>query len=243
MITVHPGAQRHHWNNEWLDSWQSFPATGNYDLVGNAHGVLIAHNDDTIDPGEGFDRHQHSEAEILSWVLQGAVEHRDSQGNSGILRPGHIQRMTTGTGISHSEQNAMPRSSRTPTRVVQMWLLPDTPGLPPSYSEADLAARLADGELVLAASGRPGTDPAVTINNRYASLYIARLKPGQRVTLPGAPFGHLYVPDGRLAVADVDAELTGGDAVRFTDAPATEVTAVEPTELLYWEMHASPVSS
>lgn len=238
MITVHPAAQRHHWNNEWLDSWQSFPATGNYDLAGNAHGVLLVNNDDMIDPGEGLDRHQHADVEILTWVLEGAVEHRDSDGNTGVLRPGQLQQMTAGTGVSHSERSAMPRSSRVPTRVVQMWIEPDARGLTPGYAEADLSSLLADGGLVVAASGRPGVDAAVRLANRYASLHIARLRPDQSATLPAAPFGHLFVATGRVRVTGSDEVLGRGDAVRLTGEPATDVVAVEPAELLYWEMHA-----
>lgn len=239
MITVHPGAQRHHWNNEWLDSWQSFPATGNYDLAGNAHGVLMVNNDDTIDPGEGLDRHYHDETEILTWVLEGAVEHRDSHGNTGVLRPGQIQRMTAGTGIAHSERNAMSRASRIQSRVVQMWVAPDTPGLSPGYAEADIADLLDGGGLVAAASGRPGVDAAVTLANRFATLHVARLTPGQRVTLPAAPFGHLYLPTGRMTVTGIDAELEVGDAVRLTSESETGVAAIEASEMLYWEMHAA----
>lgn len=243
MITVYPGPDRHHWSNEWLDSWQSFPATGNYDLAGNAHGVLLVNNDDTIDPGEGLDRHHHADVEILTWVIDGAVEHRDSHGNASVLRPGQIQRMTAGTGIAHSERNAMPRASHTPSRVVQMWVATDTPDLTPGYAEADLTDDLADGRLVLAASGRPGVAGAVSLANRYASLHIARLAPGGRCELPAAPFGHLYVPTGHLALTGADTALVAGDAARFTGTRATEVIAVDATELLFWEMHAQPVSS
>ena len=145
VITVHRGAQRHHWNNEWLDSWQSFPATGNYDLAGTRTASLMVNNDDTIDPGEGLDR-------------------------ADVGRP-------------------------------------DTSGLSPGYAEADITDLLVDGALVAAASGRPGVDAAVTLANRFATLHVARLTPGQRVTLPAAPFGHLYLPTGRMTVAGIDAEL------------------------------------
>ncbi|GAB08778.1 hypothetical protein GOARA_021_00150 [Gordonia araii NBRC 100433] len=244
MITVHRAAGRHHWSNEWLDSWQSFPATGNYDLAGNAHGVLMVNNDDTIDPGEGLDRHRHSEVEILTWVLSGAVEHRDSKGHNGILRPGQIQRMTAGTGITHSERNAMTRSSRAPARVVQMWVAPDTAGLAPSYAEADLTGQLDNGGLVLAASGRPGHDAAVSLANRFAALHVARLDAGGRCMLPAAPYGHLYLPTGEVSLPDAGSRAGGtvlhaGDAVRTRDAPAIEVIAGAPSELLYWEMHAA----
>ncbi len=97
-FTIIRADERHHWRNEWLESWQSFPATGNFDLAANAHGVLLVHNDDRVDAGEGLDRHQHRDAEIVTWVLDGALRHRDSAGNDGILKPGIVQRMTAAAG-------------------------------------------------------------------------------------------------------------------------------------------------
>src|SRR5699024_2682033 len=99
-------AERDHWRNSWLDSWQSFPATGNFDLAGNAFGVLLVHNDDVIAPGEGLDAHQHASVEIVSWVVEGALVHRDSEGNTGTIRPGVAQRMSAGDRVVHSERNA-----------------------------------------------------------------------------------------------------------------------------------------
>jgi len=122
---------------------------------------------------------------------------------------------------------------------VQMWVAPDTSGLSPGYAEADITDLLVDGALVAAASGRPGVDAAVTLANRFATLHVARLTPGQRVTLPAAPFGHLYLPTGRMTVAGIDAELEAGDALRLTAEATTEVAAIEASEMLYWEMHAA----
>ena len=105
-VTVIRAAERDHWRSEWLESWQSFPATGNFDLTANAHGVLMVHNDDRVDAGEGLDMHRHRDVEIVTWVLEGVLRHRDSIGNEGLLKPGVVQRMTAGRGITHSEGNA-----------------------------------------------------------------------------------------------------------------------------------------
>lgn len=231
-------AERYHWNNEWLDSKQSFPATGNFNLFDNAHGVLMVNNDDTVLAGEGLDRHHHRNAEILTWVLNGSVVHRDSNGTEGKITPGIIQRMTAGRGIAHSERNGSSRTDNIPARVVQMWVAPDTDDLDPSYEEQDLTEQLAGGELFVAASGmeRDVNTTAVTIANRFAALHIAAPKAGKSVTLPPARFGHLYVARGVLSFGEEI--LREGDAVRFTDAGAQTITAVDDAEILYWEMHA-----
>ncbi|WP_032389400.1 pirin family protein [Rhodococcoides fascians] len=235
-VTHIPGAQRHHWWNEWLDSKQSFPATGNYDLAANAHGLLMVHNEDTVFPGEGFDSHQHENMEIVTWVLEGTLKHTDSEANSGLIYPGLVQRMSAGTGIRHTETNASSRISREKLRVVQMWVPPDTDGTDPSYEELDVQDQLANGELVPVASGMPGRG-GVRIGNRYATLHVARLAPGESVTVPDAPYGHVFVADGS-AVFEAVGDVAQGDAVRLTAAGGHRVTASTASEILIWEMHA-----
>lgn len=237
-LTIIRAAERHHWRNEWLESWQSFPATGNFDLAANAHGVLLVHNDDRVDAGEGLDRHQHRDAEIVTWVLDGALRHRDSTGNNGILKPGVVQRMTAGRGIAHSEGNATGRLDGTDLRVVQMWVAPDEAGLEPGYTEADVTDALANGELVVVVSGlsRHATTAPVTINNSAAALHVARMPAGKTVTLPAAPYGHLYVARGSV---DVDGHTLGeGDAVRTRRAGEISLNSPGGAEILFWEMHA-----
>lgn len=232
-------ADRHHWANEWLTSRQSFPATGNYDLYGNAHGVLVVHNDDLVDAGEGLDAHQHQNMEILTWVLDGTVAHKDSHGTEVVLHPGTLGHMRAGRGITHSERNAdTRRRGGEQLRVVQMWVAPHTDGLDPSHAERDFTAALEAGTPVVAASGRPehaGTG-ALEIANRFAALHLARPRAGQRIDLPSAPFGHLFVARGAVDV-DGTGTLTEGDALRTTDA-GVALTAVDDAEIVYWEMHA-----
>ena len=236
-LTHIPGEQRHHWWNEWLDSKQSFPATGNYDLAANAHGLLLVHNDDTVSPGEGFDSHQHQNMEILTWVLEGTLEHTDSAGHSGLIRPGLIQRMSAGTGIRHTERNASSLTSRDKLRVVQMWIPPDADGRTPSYEELDVRDDLSSGELVCVASGITGRT-GVRIGNQYAALHVARLEPGRSITVPDAPFGHVFVADGSAVFEGIGA-LGQGDAVRLTSTGGHRVTASTSSEIMIWEMHAS----
>lgn len=229
---------RPRWRNGWLDSRQSFPFTGNFDLAANAHGQLMVHNQDRVGPGEGFDTHRHRDVEIITWVLEGSVLHQDSVGNSGLIYPGLAQRMSAGTGILHSEKNGSTSYSGAPVEVVQMWVPPDTAGIEPSYQELDVASALATGELIPVASGRRGRggDAAIGLRNRFATLHAARLEPGGAVTVPDAPFGHVFLARGSAVMEGVGA-LTAGDAVRLADAGGQRITAVTPAEVLIWEMH------
>ncbi|MGU3436272.1 pirin family protein [Actinomycetes bacterium M1A6_2h] len=230
-------ADRKHWWDGALDSWQSFPATGNFDLEANAHGVLLVHNEDTVAPGEGFDRHHHENMEIVTWVLEGAVEHKDSEGNSGIIRPGTVQRMSAGTGVVHSERNVAGYRSGERLRVVQMWIAPSRDGTEPSYEERDVSEALAGGELITIASGIDGRRGAVGIGNRNAALDVARLAAGQSITVPRSPFGHVFVADGEADFDGVGA-IARGDAVRLTDSGGQTITASTKCEILIWEMLA-----
>ncbi|TSD96595.1 pirin family protein [Skermania sp. ID1734] len=232
-------AHRGHWWNEWLDSRQSFPATGNFDLAANAHGLLLVNNEDIVEAGEGFDTHQHRDTEIITWVLEGSVVHQDSIGNNGLIYPGLAQRMSAGTGIRHSERNGATRAQRQRLHVVQMWVPPDEPGLTPSYQQLDISAELATNSLVTLASGmaRHRDDAAITINNSQAALFVARLEPGASINVPDAPFVHVFLARG---AADFEGDrLDQGDAVRMTATGGQRLTAIEPTEVLVWEMHAA----
>lgn len=167
--------------------------------------------------------------EIVTWVLSGTVEHRDSEGNHGIIYPGLAQRMSAGRGIRHSEMNPSPD---TPAHFVQMWVLPDTAGVQPGYEQQDVNEQLAGGGLVPIASGKghPGT---VSIHQRDAVLYGARLQPGASVTVPDDRHVHVFVA---LGSADLDGiALAQGAAARLTDG-GTPTLAAGPdgAEVLVW---------
>lgn len=218
----------------WLNSRHSFSFGDHYDPDNTHHGLLLVNNDDIVEPGTGFDTHPHRDMEIVTWVLSGELTHRDSAGNQGIIYPGLAQRMSAGRGILHSEKN----DSRTePVHFVQMWVVPDEPGIDPSYQQHEIDSGLLGTGLVTIASGIPGNEAAITLHNRNAALHGTRLEPGASVDLPRAPYLHLFVARGRVNAAEIG-ELERGDAVRFTDADGPRVTASEPSELLIWEMHA-----
>jgi redox-sensitive bicupin YhaK (pirin superfamily) len=227
----------------WLDSKHSF-AFGQHRSPSNTHhGLLLVNNDDRVRPGTGFDTHPHRDMEIVTWVLSGSLVHQDSMGNKGIIYPGLAQRMSAGTGILHSEKNDSWRVAgevhEEPVHFIQMWVVPDEAGITPGYEQLEIEpARLTEG-LVPVASGmeKHEAETAIRIQNRFAALLAARLAPGQSVTLPEAPYLHLFVPVGQVVLEGVG-ELATGDSVRLTATGGHRVTATMHAELLVWEMHA-----
>ena len=215
----------------WLDSKHSFSFGHHFDPGNTRHGLLLVNNDDVVRGGAGFDTHPHRDMEIVTWVLSGELEHRDSEGNRGIIRPGLAQRMSAGRGIRHSEKN---HSATDDVHFVQMWVLPDTPGIDPSYEQRDISAELERGDLVPIASGRDHHDGAVTLHQRDATLWGARLTVGATVTVPDDRHVHVFVPIGS---GDLDGagRLDTGDAVRLTAAGERRFTAgASGAELLVW---------
>jgi len=233
-IDIRPAAERFHTRIDWLDSWHSFSFSDHYDPKNTHHGLLLVLNDDVIAAGGGFGTHPHRNMEIVTWVLDGALEHRDSEGNHGVITPGVAQRMSAGSGIRHSEQNASPSAS---VRLLQMWVPPDTAGIAPGYEQRDISAQKHDGELFALASGRE-PDAAITIHQRDATLWVATLNHGARVVVPDAPFVHVMVSSGSASLQGAGA-LEAGDAVRLTDAGALDLEATaDGTEITIWETWA-----
>jgi redox-sensitive bicupin YhaK (pirin superfamily) len=218
--------------SEWLESWRSFSFGADYDPANVGFGFLVAHNDETVAPGTGFETHPHQDLEIVTWVLRGALAHRDSQGNSGVVYPGLAQRMSAGSGIQHSEWN----DGDDPVHYVQMWVRPDRLDLPPSYEQTELD--LTTGELIPVASGlaKHAASTAIHLNQSAAGMSVARLSPGQALELPVASYLHLFVAAG-TATLEGAGELGTADAVRLTDSDGERVTAgPAAAEILLWEM-------
>jgi redox-sensitive bicupin YhaK (pirin superfamily) len=254
---LRPSASRLTTRTEWLDSRHSFAFGQHYEPDNTSFGVLLAHNEDVLAPGAGFDPHPHRDLEILTWVVEGTLAHSDSAGASGTLQPGQVQRMTAGSGVRHSERNG---SANRPVRLVQAWVLPDATGVRPDYEQRDVGESLAGGDLTTIASGlerHDGTD-VVRIHQRAAALHAARLQGNASVSLPTAPYVHLFVTRGSVTVdlgaGDVLAgesisgevshaqrrvTLQAGDALRITGAEGQGVRAESSAEILVWEMLAS----
>ncbi|MEY9947393.1 pirin family protein [Kitasatospora sp. GAS1066B] len=243
-VDIRRAADRFKTNIDWLDSKHSFAFGHHRDRTNTHHGLLLVNNDDLVQPGTGFETHPHQDMEIVTWVLQGSLVHQDSEGHNGVIYPGLAQRMSAGRGILHSEKNDSWRLSgdvhRDPVHFVQMWVVPDEDGITPGYEQLEIEDELLTGGLVPVASGMARYDgaSAIRIKNKYAALHVARLRPGQSVELPQAPFLHLFVPRGAV-VLEGAGELATGDAVRFTATGGQRVTATEPAEILVWEMHAT----
>jgi redox-sensitive bicupin YhaK (pirin superfamily) len=236
-VDVRRAAERFHTRIGWLDSYHSFSFSSHYDPANTHHGLLLVSNDDTVRAGTGFRTHPHQDMEIVTWMLDGELEHKDSEGHRGIIYPGLAQRMSAGTGIWHSEMN--PRHDKD-VHFVQMWVPPDTERIRPGYEQLDINAQLAGGGLVPIASGR-GHAAAISIRQRDAVLWGGRLKPTETVRLPDAPFVHVFVARGGATLEGAGA-LATGDAVRLTRAGARGLTADASTgaEVLVWESAGEP---
>ena len=229
----------------WLDSKHSFSFSRHWDPDNTHHGLLLVNNDDIVLPGTGFETHPHRDMEIVTWVLQGSLVHQDSTGTAGVIYPGLAQRMSAGTGILHSEKNdswtlAGGTHHDEPVHFVQMWVVPDEDGITPGYEQLEIDDELLRGGLIPVASGMAKHDgeSAIRIKNKYAALHAARLRTGEAIELPEAPFLHLFVPRGTVTLEGAG-PLSEGDAVRLTATGGQKVTATEPAEVLLWEMHAT----
>ncbi|HZX56030.1 MAG TPA: pirin family protein [Ilumatobacteraceae bacterium] len=229
-IAIQRADDRFHTDIDWLDSKHSFNFGGHYREGENGHGLLLVNNDDKVAAGGGFGTHGHRDMEIVTWVLSGKLEHHDSEGNHGVLYPGLAQRMSAGRGIRHSEMNA---SDSEPVHFVQMWVLPDTPGVDPGYEQRDVNDALAKGGLVPIASGKDH-EGAVSIHQRNAVLWGARLAAGATTDLPTDEHVHVFVALGDGSLSN-DTQLSTGDAARITGAEPLQFTAGQDgAESLIW---------
>ena len=227
-VEIRRSSERFSTRDEGRLTRHSFSFGGHYDPANVGFGPLVCHDDHRLRPGTGFEEHRHADVEIVSWVLDGALEHSDGTGSTALVRPGTVQVQSAGSGIEHSETAA---ADAGPTRFVQAWLTPDEPGTEPSYATASVT--LPDGQLVPVASGHR-TDAAVRIGCAAATFWVARLPGGATVTLPDEPRQHVFVTRGALTRSSLAEPLADGDAFRITDQPGLQVTAAVPTELLVW---------
>jgi len=230
QIDIRRADDRDHTSMGWLSSSHSFSFGHHYDPDNTHHGLLLVNNDDRVAPGTGFDTHPHRDMEIVTWVLDGELEHKDTLANRGVLYPGLAQRMTAGSGIWHSEMNA---SGDSPVHFVQMWVLPDTEAVQPGYQQLDINAELARGGLVPIASGQ-GHDAAISIRQKGAVLWGGRLGAHEVVKVPDAAHTHVFIAVGAATLEGAGA-LAEGDAVRLTGAGDPVLTAgPDGAEVLIW---------
>jgi redox-sensitive bicupin YhaK (pirin superfamily) len=229
MIAIRKGESRGRTKTGWLDSRHSFSFGHYYDPAHMGFGPLRVINEDRVAPGAGFPTHAHEDMEILSYVLAGALEHRDSLGTGSVIRPGDLQYMSAGSGIEHSEFN---HSKTEPVHFLQIWLMPERRGRKPSYEQRSFA--LEPGRPVLAASP-DGREGSLSLR-QDAELYLARLSKGGEFSRPLQPGrkAWLQIARGRLALGGHS--LSAGDGASLDGEASIAVSALEDSEILLFDM-------
>jgi redox-sensitive bicupin YhaK (pirin superfamily) len=231
MIEIRKSADRGQAHHGWLQSQHSFSFADYYDPRHVGFGPLRVINEDRVAAGAGFGTHGHRDMEIISYVLDGALEHKDSMGTGSVLHYGDVQRMSAGSGVRHSEFNG---SKTDQVHFLQIWIQPSQQGIPPSYEEKHFSVEEKQGKLRLIASG-DGREGSVLIH-QDASLYAALLDGEDQAThaLQAGRLGYVHVIRGRVEVNGV--ELNTGDALKITDEASVSITKAEAAELLLFDL-------
>lgn len=231
MITLRPASERGHADHGWLNTWHSFSFADYYDENHMHWGPLRVINDDRVAAGMGFGTHPHKNMEIISYVLNGSLSHKDSMGNASTIVPGEVQRMSAGSGVLHSEFN---HEKAGETHFLQIWILPDRANLPPSYEQTAFSDEEKRGRLCLVASP-DGKDGSVTIH-QDARLYAGTFDGSEQAVHEIAPgrLGYLHVATGE---AEVNGKaLKAGDALLFRDEPEVRISNGDKAEVLLFDM-------
>lgn len=231
MITLRKAHERGHANHGWLDTWHTFSFADYHDPREMGYGPLRVINDDTVEPGQGFGTHGHRDMEIITYVLEGGLEHKDSMGNGSIIRPGNVQRMSAGTGVRHSEFNPS-RDER--VHLLQIWIEPKLTGVAPGYEEKQFGAAEKRGQLRLIASP-DGRESSVTIH-QDALVYAALLDGAERVTRALASGRRAYVHVARGAVELNGTPLKEGDGAKITGERELVLSNAREAEVLLFDL-------
>ena len=232
MITIRKAEARGHFDHGWLDTRHTFSFASYFDPEHMGWSKLRVINEDRVQPGQGFGAHSHKDMEILSWVLDGELAHRDSSGGGGVLRPGEVQRMSAGTGITHSEFNG---SRERPVHFLQIWIVPDRPGHAPSYEQMAVPEEARRGRLATIAS--PDGAEGSTRIHQDARVYATLLDGDERVRHPLGPgrSGWVQVARGRMAVNG--RLLEPGDGAALADEKAIDLAGQgAPAEALVFDL-------
>jgi redox-sensitive bicupin YhaK (pirin superfamily) len=233
MLTIRPAEQRGHANHGWLDSHHSFSFADYYDPQHMGFRALRVINEDRVAPGKGFGTHPHRDMEIISYVLDGGLAHRDSIGTGSVIRPGDVQRMSAGRGVSHSEFNA---SDRDAVHFLQIWLVPSERGIDPSYEQKTFSAEEKRGRLRVVASP-DGRDGSVTIHTD-ATVYAGLIDRNETATLELATTRHAWIQVARGKVRVNGNELKAGDgaAISSSDPRTLQLEGVDGSEVLVFDL-------
>lgn len=218
---------RFHLESDWLSAYWLFSFDRYYDPNNVTFGPLRVFNHDTVAGGGGFPTHPHREMEIVTYVLGGALRHKDSTGGAGLIRAGEVQRMTAGTGVAHSEFNA---SEEEPVKLLQMWVLPERAGLTPSYEQKRFTPEQRAGSLLPIASGQDA--PGAVKIHQDATFYVSRLRPGDRVAheLKPGRRAFFYVIDGEVTLNGE--RLSAGDQARVADVAELDIAGARESEVI-----------
>lgn len=231
MLKLRPAQARGHFDHGWLDTYHTFSFADYHDPQQMGFRALRVINEDRVSPGQGFGMHGHRDMEIVTLVLAGALEHRDSMGNGEVLHPGELQRMSAGTGIRHSEFNP---STDEPVHLYQIWLLPRQNGLQPSYEQKAFPAAEKQGRLRLVASPN-GAEGSLTIQ-QDAQIYLATLTHGQQLKAPLATPRHGWLQVLRGAVQVNEQSMTAGDGLAISDEEGLQITGIADAEVMLFDL-------
>jgi hypothetical protein len=231
MIKLRRSSDRGHTKLDWLDSRHTFSFGDYYDPQHMGFSDLRVINEDRVVPAAGFPTHSHRDMEIITYVLEGALAHRDSTGTSSMIRVGDVQRMSAGTGISHSEYNA---SQTEPVHFLQIWIIPDKAGLPPGYEQRAFPVNEHQDRWILVAS-KGGRDGSVNVH-QDADVWAARFSPGGQASIPLKPSRNIWTQVIRGAVTLNGTSLAAGDGAAIREEQVLQVRAVEPAELLMFDL-------
>jgi hypothetical protein len=231
MITVRPAVERGRTRFDWLESYHTFSFGDYFDPKHLGFRTLRVINDDVVAPGGGFGTHPHRDMEILTYVLEGGLQHRDSLGSGSVIRPGDVQVMSAGTGITHSEFNASPTE---PVHLLQIWILPERKGLPPRYDQRTIpeSGRRDRLRLIASPDGRDGS----VVLKQDVSVYAGILSPGREVRRPVAPGRHSWIQVARGAVTLNGTALRAGDGASASGEESLLLRAGEEAEILLFDL-------
>lgn len=231
MKTLRPARARGHADHGWLDSRHTFSFADYYDPEHMGFRALRVINEDRVQPGRGFGTHAHREMEIVSYVLDGGLEHKDSMGTGSIIRTGDVQRMSAGTGVSHSEYNA---SKTDPVHFLQIWIMPSARGIAPSYEQKNFPREDRLGKLRVVASP-DAEDGSVTLH-ADARIYASVLEQGDKAELSVAESRHVWVQAIRGRLVANGQELSAGDGLAISDERAVQLDGLEGAEVLVFDL-------
>lgn len=231
MMTIRPAGERGHAQHGWLDSHHTFSFADYFDPEHMGFRALRVINEDRVEAGQGFGRHPHRDMEIISYVLEGALQHKDSMGTGSVIEPGDVQKMSAGTGVAHSEFNA---SKEEPVHFLQIWIQPTQRGLEPSYEQKPFTREEKQGRLRVVASP-DGRDGSVTINSD-AVVHAGIFDEGESSELALAKGRHAWVHVARGKVRVNGKDLQAGDGAALSDEPAVKIEGSEGGEVLVFDL-------